>query len=107
MGFARPTQDGGASPDDLVILSKDLVSSDFNEVATLIYHKLLDKKIFVREYSWIIIRIWKLLERDIRERRKAIGPPDYMKNFEELKELAMKYVLKNHPEYPESLNRIK
>ncbi len=88
-------------------LSKDLVRSDFNEVATLICHKLLDKKIFVREYCWMIMRIWKLLEHDIQKRRKEIGPSDYMKNFEELKELATRYVLKDHPEYLESLNRIK
>jgi len=107
LGFARPTSDGGASWDDLMTLSKDIVRSDFNEVATLVYHKLLDKKIFVQEYCWIIIRIWKLLEADIRERRKTIGPSDYMKNFEELKEVAMKYVLKNHPEYLENLNHQK
>ena len=29
------------------------------------------------------------------------------KNFEELKEVAMKYVLKNHPEYLENLNHQK
>lgn len=76
-----------------------MVRSDFNEVATLIYHHLLDKKIFVREYCWMIIRIWRFLEQDILDRRRAIGPPDYMKNFEDLKKIAVEYVCKNHPEY--------
>ena len=34
-----------------------MVRSDFNEVATLIYHHLLDKKIFVREYCWMILKL--------------------------------------------------
>jgi hypothetical protein len=99
LGFSKPTPEGGASPNDLMTLSKDMVRSDFNEVATLIYHKLLDKKIFLREYCWIIIRIWRLLEHDILDRRRAIGPSDYMKNFEDLKKMALDYVSKNHPEY--------
>ncbi len=99
LGFSKPTPEGGASPNELMTMSKDMVRSDFNEVATLIYHKLLDKKIFLREYCWIIIRIWRLLEEDILDRRRAIGPSDYMKNFEDLKEMAEEYVSKSHPDY--------
>jgi hypothetical protein len=80
LGFSKPTPENGASSNDLMALSKNMVRSDFNEVATLIYHRLLDKKIFLREYCWVIIRIWRLLENDILDRRRAIGPSDYMKN---------------------------
>jgi hypothetical protein len=76
-----------SSEEQLKNLSKHIVRSDLNEVATLIHHKLLDKKIFVREYTWIIVKTWRLLEVEIQERRKTIGPRDYMNNFEELKEL--------------------
>jgi hypothetical protein len=84
-----------SSEEQLKNLSKHIVRSDLNEVATLIHHKLLDKKIFVREYTWIIVKTWRLLEVEIQERRKTIGPRDYMNNFEELKEA----VLKVYPEY--------
>jgi hypothetical protein len=100
LGFNKPTPEGGgASSNDLMTLSKDIVRSDLNEVATLICHKLLDKKIFVQEYWWIIITAWRLLEHDILDRRRADGPPNYMKNFEDLNEMAVDYVSKNHPAY--------
>jgi hypothetical protein len=92
LGFNKPTPEGGGvSPNDLMTLSKDIVRSDLNEVATLTHHKLLDKKIFVQ--------VWRLLEHDILDRRRADGPPNYMKNFEDLNEMAVEYASKNHPDY--------
>lgn len=38
----------------------DIVRSDFNEIGTLIHYDLLDGKIFIKEYYWMILKIWSL-----------------------------------------------
>jgi hypothetical protein len=36
LGLERPTQEGGATPQDILTLSRDIVRSDFNEIGTLV-----------------------------------------------------------------------
>jgi hypothetical protein len=95
LGLDRPNVDAGASPEDLMSLAKDIVRSDLNHVGTLVRHRLANGKTIIKEYSWIIIKCWELLEDDIMKRRQSQGPTNHMKNFEDLKNKAMKYVEKN------------
>jgi hypothetical protein len=44
------------------------------------------------------LKAWDLLKDDIIRRRKTIGPVNYMKHFEELRERALKYAEKHHKE---------
>jgi len=61
-----------------------MVRGDLNEIATLSRHGLIDDSIFIKEFYWIILRVWYEVELSIIERRKD-GPSDYMTNFEDLK----------------------
>jgi hypothetical protein len=67
-----------ANSDDLRGIAATIVRSDFNEIATLAHHKLIDEKIFVREYWWIVLRVWFEIEAKIKERRTHTGPTNYM-----------------------------
>jgi hypothetical protein len=60
IGLVRPTSERGASYEELIPISRDIVRSDFNEIGTLIHYNLLDGKIFIEEYYWIILKIWSL-----------------------------------------------
>ena len=80
------------SSENLMSLAKDIVRSDLNHVGTLIQYKLVSKGIIVKEYSWMIVKCWKLLEGEIMNRRNSKdGNPNYMKNFEDLKNEAVKH----------------
>ena len=50
-------------------ISQTIVRSDFNEIAILIQHDILEYNIFVQEYWWIILKIWYKVEPKIIERR--------------------------------------
>jgi hypothetical protein len=69
---------------DIKKLASDMVRGDLNEIATLSRHGLIDDSIFIKEFYWIILRVWYEVELSIIERRKD-GPSDYMTNFEDLK----------------------
>ena len=83
----------------LKIISTTMARTDLNEIATLIRHNIVERTIFLEEYWWIILRVWHEVETKINERRQSnAGPPDYMKNFEELKIKAEKYAKKHQSE---------
>jgi hypothetical protein len=84
------------SLDELMRRSLNIVRSDFNEIATLILHDIIDSNLFVEEYWWIILKVWQKVEPKITERRNSVGPSDYMKNFEVLKCRAEKYAMKHY-----------
>ena len=95
LGLGRPNVEGGTSSEDLKSLAKDIVRSDLNHIGTLVRHRLANGKTIIKEYGWIVIKCWELLEDDIMKRRQSKGPPNYMKNIEDLKNKAMQYVEKN------------
>jgi len=84
--------------DALMEISVTIARSDFNEIATLIAHDIVDCNIFVEEYWWIILKVWYKVQPKIMERRRDIGPSDYMKNFEQLKTTAEEYAKRHHTE---------
>jgi hypothetical protein len=82
--------------DRLMEMSETIVRSDLNEVATMIEHNIIDSKIFVEEYRWVILKVWYKIDPKIIKMRQDIGPSDYVKNFERLKTKAEKYAKKHH-----------
>jgi hypothetical protein len=82
----------------LMTLSKNIVRSDFNELGTLVHYNLLDGKIFVAKYYWMILKIWSLLGNEIMTRRKTMGPPNYMEYLEEMRNKALEYAKDHHNE---------
>lgn len=95
--LGSPTKEGGPTIDDLLTLSKDIVRTDFNEIGILIHYDLLDGEIFVREFYWVILRIWQLVKEDIMNRRNDVGPPNYMEHLEEMHKMALDYARENQP----------
>lgn len=95
LGLARPIAEGETTSEELMTLCRDIVRSDFNEIGTLVHYNLLDGKIFVGEYYWVILKIWQSLEEKIRERRKTVGPPNYMEHLEEMRNKALEYAKDN------------
>jgi hypothetical protein len=82
-GLVRPPTSGGeVREEELTHICRDIVRSDFNQIGTLIHHDLLDGKIFIEEYYWIILKIWSSLKDEIERRRNSIGPPNYMQHLE-------------------------
>ena len=82
--------------DALIEISKNIVRSDLNYAGTLVRYKMIESNMFIDEYWWIILNSWNILENDIKERRNN-GISNYMRNFEDLKIMAEKFVKKNHP----------
>lgn len=76
---------------ELMRLSVTIVRTDFNEIATLILHDIVDPNLFVEEYWWIIVKVWYKIENEIMQRRGDRGPSNYMINLENLKNRAEKY----------------
>ena len=93
--------------DQLMEMSETIVRSDLNEIATLIEHHIIDRKIFVEEYWWIILKAWYKIEPKIIKRRHNIGPSTYMKNFEQLKAKAEEYAKRHHKGDLEKLQKLK
>ena len=82
----------------LIEISKNIVRSDLNYAGTLVLYKMIESKMFLDEYWWIILSCWNILENDIKERRNTNnGISNYMRNFENLKIMAEKFVKKNYP----------
>ncbi|MGI9010529.1 MAG: DUF4760 domain-containing protein [Nitrososphaeraceae archaeon] len=80
--------------DAIIIIAKNIVRSDLNHAGTLVHHKMIETKVFLEEYWWMILKCWHILEDDIKERRnKTNGISNYMINFEEIKVKAEKYVV--------------
>ena len=74
-----------------------IVRSDLNHAGTLVHHKMIETKVFLEEYWWIILKCWHILEGDIKERRnQKSGISNYMHNFEEIKIKAEKFAKKNY-----------
>jgi hypothetical protein len=97
IGLNRPTAEEGADYGELQTICKDIVRSDFNEIGTLIHYGLLEKKIFIEEYYWVILKIWSFLKKEIETRRTTIGPPNYMEHLEEMRKKALEYAKKKYP----------
>jgi hypothetical protein len=104
LGLVRPISEEEVSYEELTSICKDIVRSDFNEIGTLIHYKLLDGKIFIEEYYWIILKIWSLLKNDIEDRRKSIGPPNYMQHLEDIYRQAEVYTVQHHPDVYKSFH---
>jgi hypothetical protein len=86
------------SYEELRRISATIVRSDFNEMATLMRHNIVQCSIFVEENWWIILRVWHEAEPEIKRRRDSdTAPQDYMKNFEEQKTKAEEHATKYHP----------
>jgi hypothetical protein len=81
------------STDTLIKICKNIVRGDMNRAGTLVRYHFLNKKIFVKEYSWIIIKSWDCLSKDIELRRKQGIPKNYMENFEKLVKEARKFIV--------------
>ena len=81
----------------MTTICRNIVRSDFNEIGTLIHYNLLDGKIFIREYYWVILRVWSLLETEIENRRKQPGPPNYMEHLESMEKKAAEFAKKRYP----------
>jgi hypothetical protein len=105
LGLQRSTPDDGASINEIKSMSRDIVRSDFNENGTLVYHNLLDGTIFVREYYWVILKTWHLLAQEIMERRKGVGPPNYMEHFEEIHNMALEYAKEHQDKVYQEFSR--
>lgn len=76
-------------------ISATIVRSDFDEMATLIRHNIVQSSVFVEEYWWIILRVWHEVEPEIKLRRDSdTAPHYYMENFEKLKVKAEQYAKK-------------
>ena len=83
--------------DATIEIAKNIVRSDLNHVGTLVHHKMIEVKVFLEEYWWIILKCWHILEDDIQERRnQKNGISNYMINFEELKIKAENFAKKNY-----------
>jgi hypothetical protein len=76
-------------------------------MATLFRHNMVERSLIIEEYWWIILRTWNELEGGIKKRREGSGPQDYMKNLEELKNIAEKYASKKYPADLEKLKQDK
>jgi hypothetical protein len=98
IGINTPTVDEELNLQGLKDICTDIVRSDFNEIGTLIHYDLLDGKIFIKEYYWMILKIWSLVKDQIYSRREKEGPTNYMVHLEEMKEKATKYAEEHHPE---------
>ena len=84
--------------DAIIEIAKNIVRSDLNHAGTLVHHKMIETKVFLEEYWWIILKCWHILEDDIKERRSQNnGISKYMRNFEELKIKAEKFAKKTYP----------
>jgi hypothetical protein len=89
-------------------VSREMVKGDMNNVATLIYHKLMDEDIFLEEYWWIILRCWDSVKTTVYERRRSgTGALSYMRNLEKLNGKAEKYGKKQFKEDFEEYERYK
>ena len=55
--------------DAIIEIAKNIVRSDLNHAGTLVHHKMIETKVFLEEYWWIILKCWNILEDDIKERR--------------------------------------
>jgi hypothetical protein len=102
-----PTTEGGATTEDLQTLCRNIVRSDFSEIGTLVHYKLLDGKIFTQEYYWVILKVWNLLEAEIMQRRKDVGPPNHMEHIEEMRNRALGYEKDHHKEVYEEFKKVK
>jgi hypothetical protein len=60
-------------------------------LSTLDNNSLANGKTITKEASWLIVKCWGLLEEDIDKRRNTKGEnPNYMKNFQDLANKALK-----------------
>ena len=95
---AKFTEFEAEAKEALIEISKNIVRSDLNYAGTLVHYKMIESKMFIDEYWWIILSCWNILENDIKERRNTNnGISNYMRNFENLKIMAEKFVKKNYP----------
>lgn len=82
--------------EDLKDICSHIVRNDFNEIGTLAHHKLLDRKIFIEEDFWVILKVWSLVKEDVFERRNKHSF-NYMKHLQDLRDEACKYAEKKYP----------
>jgi hypothetical protein len=95
---AKFTEFEAEAKEALIEISKNIVRSDLNYAGTLVRYKMIESKMFIDEYWWIILSCWNILENDIKERRNTNnGISNYMRNFENLKIMAEQFVKKNYP----------
>lgn len=73
VGIDRLTVNGELNLEGLKDACRNIVRSDFNEIGTLIHYGLLEEKIFIEKYYWVILKIWNLLKTEIENRRKEPG----------------------------------
>jgi hypothetical protein len=94
LGISLPGD--GSTYRELERVSSDIFQGDINNAATLIYHGLMDEKIFLDEYWWIILRCWDTTKDSIEKRRASeTGALSYMRNLKQLNRKAEKYARKH------------
>jgi hypothetical protein len=87
-------------------VSSDMVKGDMNNAATLIYHGLMDKSIFLEEYWWIVLRTWDSVKDTVSQRRTSrTGALSYMRNLRRLNAEAEEYAKEHFNEDFEEYER--
>jgi hypothetical protein len=97
MDIAIVDENGDSNLEALKDVCKNIVRSDFNEIGTLIHYDMLDGKIFIEEYYWVILKIWSLLKDDIQKRRQVEGRSNYMEHLESMEKKAAGFVKEKYP----------
>lgn len=69
----------------------NMVQADFDQIGLLIKNKLVPLDAFMDIHADTVILCWKSLEIHITRQRESRNYPEYMKNFQDLFNLAKKY----------------
>jgi hypothetical protein len=83
-----------------------LVGNAYEELGILVKQGIVDKDIFLDRYSWVIMGLWKRLEKTVADARAATGQQAVWENFEYLAVLSEDW-LREHPSvYPRGVRRM-
>lgn len=83
-----------------------LLGNSYEELGILVKQGIVDRDIFLDRYSWVIVGLWRRLEKAIADAREATGQLAIYENFEYLVVLSKKWMLDNPSTYPTGAPRL-
>jgi len=84
----------------------NLVGNTFENLGSLVKNGILDRRLFLDIYSWIVRRYWNNLEGFTAIARAAAGERTIYENFEFIAAVSQRY-LETHPDtYPPGMPRL-